>query len=145
MILGWNSCYSILTTNPICEFLVCRPVEPQVPHHRPRQPHPHHLHNPKLPCIAHPLQVHHPSSDQPLSLHHIPVHSNIAPPQMHHTSQVHITTPTVATQPQGRKRKGWSHQRLWRLLRMHPDTWKQSNMLEVNHLCKVQGNEESKK
>ena len=28
---------------------------------------------------------------------------------------------------------------------MHPDTWKQSNMLEVNHLCKVQGNEESKK
>ena len=28
---------------------------------------------------------------------------------------------------------------------MHPGTWKQSNMLEVNHLCKVQGNEESKK
>ena len=28
---------------------------------------------------------------------------------------------------------------------MHPDTWKQSNMLEVNPLCKVQGNEESKK
>ena len=73
------------------------------------------------------------------------IHSSIAPPQMHHTSQVHITTPTAATQPQGKKRKGWSHQRLRRLLRMHPDTWKQLDMLGVNHLCKVQGNEESKK
>ena len=42
-----------------------------------------------------------------------------------------------------KKRKWWSHQRLWRLLRMHPNTWKQSNMLGVNHLCMVQGNEES--
>ena len=28
---------------------------------------------------------------------------------------------------------------------MHPNTWKQSDMLGVNHLCRVQGNEESKK
>ena len=28
---------------------------------------------------------------------------------------------------------------------MHPDTWKQPDMLGVNHLCRVQGNEESKK
>ena len=26
---------------------------------------------------------------------------------------------------------------------MHPDTWKQLNMVGVNHLCMVQGNEES--
>ena len=26
---------------------------------------------------------------------------------------------------------------------MHPNTWKQSNMVGVNHLCMVQGNEES--
>ena len=28
---------------------------------------------------------------------------------------------------------------------MHLDTWKQLDMLGVNHLCRVQGNEESKK
>ena len=28
---------------------------------------------------------------------------------------------------------------------MHSDTWKQLDMLGVNHLCRVQGNEESKK
>ena len=28
---------------------------------------------------------------------------------------------------------------------MHPDTWKQSDMLGVRHLCRVQGNEKIKK
>ena len=78
------------------------------------------------------------------------LYSSTAPLQLHHTNQVtpHRTQCTSQLQQQqpkskAEKEKGGHIRNSKGILRMHSNTWKQSDMVGVNHLCMIQGNEES--
>ena len=87
------------------------PISSWVHHLRPRQAQPLNLHHLR-PVCTNPVQVQHLMPRQAYLIHFKPaeahsstlIHINIAPLQVHHTSQaapnriqVHIITPTVAT------------------------------------------------